>query len=389
MKHIKLRIVSVILVSILLIFSASLVIINVMLPRYFEKEAENTLFYERMSYGNQKADGTEAYQRTYMSGSVNVIRFENEKRRDGENFARADAENIIRNYCAEHEIAENNCYIIKENGGHYVFTKFFDGKADYALYIDLQPFIRYTWLLNWILSAALLLVALVMCTIGMRLGGKVEEAQETQQKFFQNASHELKTPLMSIQGYAEGIQAGVIPPAMATGVILEESDRMTELVEELLAISKLDACGLKTDTEICDIRDILDVCIVSMDPIARKKSLTVTVSFSDEPLNILCNKSQLGRAFLNILSNAVRYAKTKIKVTCFADKKNACVRISDDGCGIEKDDMAHIFDRFYTGKSGNTGIGLALTHEIITLHKGDISVYNSNGSIFEIRLPLA
>ena len=79
-----------------------------------------------------------------------------------------------------------------------------------------------------------------MCLLGFRFGRDIEKEAERQQTFFQNASHELKTPLMAIQGYAEGIQAGVMDAGGAAEVILKESDRMTELVDELLDISKID-----------------------------------------------------------------------------------------------------------------------------------------------------
>ena len=99
---------------------------------------------------------------------------------------------------------------------------------------------RYIVTLNWAFFAVLLAISSVMCLLGFRFGRDIEKEAERQQTFFQNASHELKTPLMAIQGYAEGIQAGIMDTGSAAEVILEESDRMTELVEELLDISKID-----------------------------------------------------------------------------------------------------------------------------------------------------
>ena len=110
----------------------------------------------------------------------------------------------------------------------------------YIMYIDIGPITRYIVTLNWAFFAVLLAISSVMCLLGFRFGRNIEKEAERQQTFFQNASHELKTPLMAIQGYAEGIQAGVMDAGGAAEVILEESDRMTELVEELLDISKID-----------------------------------------------------------------------------------------------------------------------------------------------------
>ena len=117
-----------------------------------------------------------------------------------------------------------------------------DGEEPYSyiMYIDIGPITRYIVTLNWVFFAVLLAISSVMCLLGFRFGRDIEKEAERQQTFFQNASHELKTPLMAIQGYAEGIQAGVMDAGDAADVILEESDRMAELVEELLDISKID-----------------------------------------------------------------------------------------------------------------------------------------------------
>ena len=76
-------------------------------------------------------------------------------------------------------------------------------------------------------------------------------------------------------------------------------------------------------------------------------------------------------------------------VKCVDDRDKVTVTISDDGDGIAKEDLPHVFDRFYTGKTGNTGIGLALTKEIVKLHGGEIQAYNKNGAVFELSLPKA
>ena len=108
------------------------------------------------------------------------------------------------------------------------------------MYIDIGPITRYIVTLNWAFFAVLLAISSFMCLLGFRFGRDIEKEAERQHTCFQNASHELKPPLMAIQGYAEGIQAGVMDTASAAEVILKESDRMTELVDELLDISKID-----------------------------------------------------------------------------------------------------------------------------------------------------
>ena len=108
------------------------------------------------------------------------------------------------------------------------------------------------------------------------------------------------------------------------------------------------------------------------------------------PVMVSCDDTRLRRAVTNILSNGVRYARSELRLTCRADKRQVTIRIQDDGDGIAEEDLPHIFDRFYMGKSGKSGIGLALTKEIIHLHKGTIRAYNGDtGAVFEISIPVS
>ena len=211
-----------------------------------------------------------------------------------------------------------------------------------------------------------------------------------QQTFFQNASHELKTPLMAIQGYAEGIPAGVMDTASAAEVILEESDRMTELVEELLDISKIDMGRQQLALSETDIRELLYDSIRAVEPTAAASGITIAPDFPEEPVMVKCDDTQMRRAVTNILTNGLRYARSELCLTCRADKRHVAIRIQDDGDGIAEADLPHIFERFYMGKSGKSGMGLALTKEIIHLHKGTIRAYNGDtGAVFEISFPMS
>ena len=154
------------------------------------------------------------------------------------------------------------------------------------MYIDIGPITRYIVTLNWVFFAVLLAISSVMCLLGFRFGRDIEKEAERQQTFFQNASHELKTPLMAIQGYAEGIQAGVMDAGGAADVILEESDRMTELVEELLDISKIDMGRQRLTLSETDIRELLYDGIRAVEPIAAG-GITIVPDFPEEPVTAL------------------------------------------------------------------------------------------------------
>ena len=260
----------------------------------------------------------------------------------------------------------------------------------YIMYIDIGPITRYIVTLNWAFFAVLLAISSVMCLLGFRFGRDIEKEAERQQTFFQNASHELKTPLMAIQGYAEGIQAGVMDTGSAAEVILKESDRMTELVDELLDISKIDMGRQPLTLSEMDVRELLYDSIRAVEPAAAAGGIAIVPDFPETPVMVSCDDTRLRRAVTNILSNGVRYALSQLHLTCRTEKRHVTIRIQDDGDGIAAEDLPHIFDRFYMGKSGKSGIGLALTKEIIHLHKGTIRAYNGDGgAVFEISIPVS
>ena len=164
---------------------------------------------------------------------------------------------------------------------------------------------------------------------------------------------------------------------------------MTELVEELLDISKIDMGRQPLTLSETDIRELLYDSIRAVEPAAAASGITIAPDFPEEPIMVKCDDTQMRRAVTNILSNGLRYARSELRLACRPDKRNVIIRIQDDGDGIAEADLPHIFDRFYMGKSGKSGIGLALTKEIIHLHKGTIRAYNGDtGAVFEITLPM-
>lgn len=111
----------------------------------------------------------------------------------------------------------------------------------------------------------------------------MERAHESQNWFFQNVSHELKTPMMAVQGCAEGIHTGVLEPVEASGVILEENERMSSLIEELLALSKLEAGQIKADFHSSDVRELLYDCMRSTETLAKQKTFALYLILTTDP----------------------------------------------------------------------------------------------------------
>ncbi len=402
MKNIKLRIVYLILGSALLLFALFVLAVNVIIPSHFVTEAKKALRSEAeyqnrtVPYIYDEPDYDEDWEEGYFfTPSIVFLELEDGYRPNTWNRDAYLLEKKLLEYCAGRDITLDQCYTFKTDRHHLIFMSaqenYGDGEEPYSyiMYIDIGPITRYIVTLNWVFFAVLLAISSVMCLLGFRFGRDIEKEAERQQTFFQNASHELKTPLMAIQGYAEGIQAGVMDTGGAADVILEESDRMTELVEELLDISKIDMGRQRLTLSETDIRELLYDGIRAVEPIAAG-GITIVPDFPEEPVMVSCDDTQLRRAVTNILSNGVRYARSELRLTCRADKRHVTIRIQDDGDGIAEEDLPHIFDRFYMGKSGKSGIGLALTREIIHLPRGTIRAYNGEtGAVFEISIPVS
>ena len=402
MKNIKLRIVYLILGSALLLFALFVLAVNVIIPSHFVTEAKKALRSEAeyqnrtVPYIYDEPDYDEDWEEGYFfTPSIVFLELEDGYRPNTWNRDAYLLEKKLLEYCAGRDITLDQCYTFKTDRHHLIFMSaqenYGDGEEPYSyiMYIDIGPITRYIVTLNWVFFAVLLAISSVMCLLGFRFGRDIEKEAERQQTFFQNASHELKTPLMAIQGYAEGIQAGVMDTGSAAEVILAESDRMTELVEELLDISKIDMGRQQLAFSEMDIRELLYDSIRAVEP-AAAGGIAIVPDFPEEPVMVSCDDTRLRRAVTNILSNGVRYARSELRLTCRADKHHVTIRIQDDGDGIAEEDIPHIFDRFYMGRSGKTGIGLALTKEIVHLHRGTIRAYNGEtGAVFEITLPMA
>jgi signal transduction histidine kinase len=403
MKNIKLRIVYLILGSALLLSALFVLAVNVIIPSHFVNEAKKALLNEAeyqnraIPYTYDEPDYDENWEEGYFfTPSIVFLELEDGYRHNTWNRDTYRLEKKLLEYCAGRDIALNQCYTFKADKHHLIFMSvqedYGDGEEPYSyiMYIDIGPITRYIVTLNWAFFGVLLAISSVMCLLGFRFGRDIEKEAERQQTFFQNASHELKTPLMAIQGYAEGIQAGVMDTASAAEVILAESDRMTELVDELLDISKIDMGRQPLTLSEMDVRELLYDSIRAVEPAAAAGGIAIVPDFPEEPVMVSCDDTRLRRAVTNILSNGVRYARSELRLTCRTEKRHATIRIQDNGDGIAEADLPHIFDRFYMGKSGKSGIGLALTKEIIHLHKGTIRAYNGDGgAVFEITIPVS
>ena len=387
MTRIKLKILLACLLAVALILCALLIVVNVALPRDLERQAKIAIKNEFADYDPGREETKSV---NFLSASVGYIEID----QAGEDFYYlTDTEKAVLAFCVDKKLGGGDFYRIKGKNRDIVLATYSSAEdlSDdfvYALYVDISAILSYVKWLNIMFCSAVVVVGAVICGMGLKLGKTIETAQEIRQSFFQNASHELKTPLMAIQGYAEGIQTEVLPAKESASVILEESDRMTTLIEELLALSKIDSEQTKPDFKQQDVNQIVGSVVYSLSPAFENGGKKLTQELCNEAI-VSVDEKQMRKAISNLVANAFKYCKTTVFVKCVDDRDKVTVTISDDGDGIAKEDLPHVFDRFYTGKTGNTGIGLALTKEIVKLHGGEIKAYNKNGAVFELSLPRA
>jgi len=224
---------------------------------------------------------------------------------------------------------------------------------------------------------------------------KLEVSDADQKTFFQNVSHELKTPLMSIKGYAEGIKYGIFSSEReksdASNIIIEESERLNDLVADLLYISKIDSekQAMAEDFVSVNPGDLIEDCADRLRGIlinSRDKK-DISIKHPKRGIYIKCDEESLFRAVMNIVSNCLRYAETTVYIEYYESGDSVILKIKDDGAGIDEQDLPNIFKRFYKGKGGKHGIGLSIAKAIIEQHGAQIYASNrldSSGAEFTI-----
>lgn len=396
MKNIRRKITVSVLGTTLFVFAVLLATVNIFIPEYLTSEAQKAILSEEEDRHDPHPfdsvlDNGGDEKEHFLAPSVRYLEME-EEHPEPEHLSKAEYQ--LREYCRKEKPSAGAFHTFRTGGSRFVFritqveADRYESAYSYILYVDIGAVMQYSVYLNAVFFAVLAVLCVLVCLFGWKLGGYVERAHESQKWFFQNVSHELKTPMMAVQGCAEGIHTGVLDPIEASGVILEENEQMSHLIEELLALSRLEAGQNQADFHTADVRELLYDCLRSTEQLEKQKQVRITPCFDKDPVWANCDEIQLRRAFTNILTNALRYAESEIRIECRADKGKAVVRIRDDGEGIAPGLLPHIFDRFFSTRQGGAGIGLSLAREIVSLHKGTIRAINENGAVFEISLPL-
>ncbi|GAA3409990.1 sensor histidine kinase [Paenibacillus hodogayensis] len=227
------------------------------------------------------------------------------------------------------------------------------------------------------------------------MAGELNKFIQVQKHFFQNASHELKTPLMSIAGYAEGIRDGVFEGEgvrKGLDIILSESDRMKNIVTEMTLLAKLDSEEHIFRIDDVQLKDVLNETSERINPLLVRKGLALHMEH-DALIGLVVrgDRDKLLQALLNIVSNAVRYARRDIYLRAALRDGKVEITVSDDGDGIPDELLPYLFHRFVKGKDGDSGLGLAIARAIVERCGGLITARNGSngGAVFTLGFPPA
>ena len=229
---------------------------------------------------------------------------------------------------------------------------------------------------------------------------RIEKEKQIRQEFFSNASHELKTPITSIQGYAELLESGMIVDeemkADFARRIKKEAENMTGLINDILMISRLEAKDAEVVFSQVRISVLLDDILDSLKPLAAQSQ--VFIHSDCQPISIEANPQQIKELLNNLITNAVKYNRPGGQVWIQIREKGDAmlIRVRDNGMGIPEDSLDRIFERFYrvdkgrSRKQGGTGLGLSIVKHIVSFYQGTIRVSSEldKGSEFVVELPL-
>jgi len=226
---------------------------------------------------------------------------------------------------------------------------------------------------------------------------RIEELVKSIREMSDNIAHDLKSPIARIRGFAELslIHEGNIADfsAMASNTI-EESDRLLDMINTMLVISKAEAGEEEFEFKQTDLSMMIKSACELFEPLAEDKHIFFTQTIEDG-ISVVADIKMLQRAFSNLLDNAIKYTSKngRISVAVFKEDHGITIKIEDTGIGIAAEDLEKIFQRFYRAESSRTsagtGLGLSLARTIVRQHKGDIQVNSSpgKGSVFVIALP--
>jgi two-component system phosphate regulon sensor histidine kinase PhoR len=231
---------------------------------------------------------------------------------------------------------------------------------------------------------------------------EAKRLEQTRRDFVANVSHELRTPLASIKSVIETLESGALDDRAVTQDFLAradaEVDRMVQIVEELLELSRLESGQAPLAREPVDMGSVLSQAVERLRPQAEKKGLSLTLEVVPDLPPVIGDADRLERAALNLIHNAIKFTPDggSVGVSAALAEGAVTVEVTDSGVGIAAEDLPRIFERFYKGDrargsgSGGTGLGLAVVKHVVEAHGGVVSAESQegHGSTFRFSLPI-
>lgn len=232
---------------------------------------------------------------------------------------------------------------------------------------------------------------------------RLAELDQLRQQYLRNVSHEFRTPLTVIKGYAEYLMdVGVGDERSLRDVmriLVESCDRVIDMVDTLIEVSRIEQGAAQQSLQVQSL-DLQEVATSSVDPLrssAAKKGVTVSFDFPMEPLGLQGDGGLLHHVVRKLVDNAVKYSSHGAQVVVRGRRRGEDLelQVEDSGIGIAEEHLGRIFEKFYmvdggiARRSGGTGVGLYLVREIVRLHRGSVDVrsHPGQGSVFSVRLP--
>ena len=230
-----------------------------------------------------------------------------------------------------------------------------------------------------------------------RMAEELENTELLRSDFINNFSHEFKTPIVSLCGFAKLLKSDTLTQEERNeylDIIINESNRLSQLATNVLNLSKIEKISILTEHDTFDLSEEIRQAILLLESKWQKKELELIIDM-DEELTYYGNKSLLNQMWINLIDNAVKFSPEKGKIKIKLYRKDAYVffQIWDNGYGMDENTQKHIFDRFYQGDASHTtegnGIGLSIVKKVAELHKGNILVNSEAGigTTFTVILP--
>lgn len=228
----------------------------------------------------------------------------------------------------------------------------------------------------------------------------MERSRGLERQFLLSVSHDLRTPLTSIRGYAEALTDGTITDQNRAGtVILGEARRLERLVRDLLELATVESRQFTLRTERVAVTDLVAGSAEGFSPQLSADGLVLVVDPDPTRASAVVDPDRFGQVLANLMENAARYAATTVRLSVVAEASNVAVRVADDGPGIADADLPHVFERLYVahhrpaGKESGSGLGLAIVRELVTAMGGTATAEapepGTTGARLVIRFPRA